>query len=178
MAREAEESAREQAEAAEVRAAETRVLQEQLLQAQAEMAAKQEEIHELVNRPPPAPVVEYQTVEVQQSAYSAPPRLSNGSAPHHAAEDDDERDDAELVGDPNASRHEEDRQTARDRNAAMQAQLAALSRELEEQKRSGQTTRNDELHAQNQKEGRDKYKTLKQIRSGNTKRRVDLFEGL
>lgn len=31
---------------------------------------------------------------------------------------------------------------------------------------------------QNQKEGRDKYKTLKQIRQGNTKQRVDEFEAM
>ena len=36
----------------------------------------------------------------------------------------------------------------------------------------------DRLHLQNQKEGRDKYKTLKQIRQGNTKQRVDEFEAM
>ena len=41
-----------------------------------------------------------------------------------------------------------------------------------------QVTKNDELHAENVRQGRDKYKTLKQIRQGNTKRRVDEFESM
>ena len=39
-------------------------------------------------------------------------------------------------------------------------------------------TQNDELHVENVRAGRDKYKTLKQIRSGNTKHRIDEFEML
>ena len=39
-------------------------------------------------------------------------------------------------------------------------------------------THNDLLHTENVREGRDKYKTLKQIRMGNTKQRVDEFEAL
>ena len=41
-----------------------------------------------------------------------------------------------------------------------------------------QATTLDVLHGENVKAGRDKYKTLKQIRSGNTKSRVDQFEML
>ena len=36
----------------------------------------------------------------------------------------------------------------------------------------------DRLHKENVKMGRDKYKTLREIRKGNTKRRVDQFENL
>jgi len=36
----------------------------------------------------------------------------------------------------------------------------------------------DILHAENVKAGRDKYKTLKQIRLGNTRERIDQFEAL
>ena len=39
-------------------------------------------------------------------------------------------------------------------------------------------TRSDQLHKANVTQGRDKYKTLKQIRQGNTKSRVDQFENL
>ena len=39
-------------------------------------------------------------------------------------------------------------------------------------------TTNDKLHQANIKAGRDKYKTLKQIRKGNTKQRIDEFENL
>lgn len=54
----------------------------------------------------------------------------------------------------------------------------ALQRELEASKDAEKATLNDVLHEQNVKQGRDKYKTLKQIRSGNTKHRVDQFEAL
>ena len=50
--------------------------------------------------------------------------------------------------------------------------------ELEESKDTTRETANDKLHRQNQAQGRDKYKTLKQIRQGNTKQRVDMFEAL
>lgn len=39
-------------------------------------------------------------------------------------------------------------------------------------------TREDQIHQENVKEGRDKYRTLKQVRQGNTKKRVDEFESL
>lgn len=60
----------------------------------------------------------------------------------------------------------------------LQLSLQALQRELEESKDAQKATLNDVLHEQNVKQGRDKYKTLKQIRSGNTKHRVDQFEAL
>ena len=39
-------------------------------------------------------------------------------------------------------------------------------------------TKNDMLHQENVKMGRDKYKTLREIRKGNTMRRVDYFENM
>lgn len=56
--------------------------------------------------------------------------------------------------------------------------LQSLSAELAASKDQTQVTRNDMLHTQNVAQGRDKYKTLKQIRQGNTKQRVDMFEAM
>jgi hypothetical protein len=36
----------------------------------------------------------------------------------------------------------------------------------------------DRIHKENVKQGRDKYKTLREVRKGNTKRRVDQFENM
>lgn len=54
----------------------------------------------------------------------------------------------------------------------------ALSADLADAKDQSKVTKNDLLHRENQAQGRDKYKTLKQIRQGNTKQRVDMFESM
>lgn len=52
----------------------------------------------------------------------------------------------------------------------------ALSSELANARDESKKTVNDMIHAENMRAGRDKYKTLRQIRSGNTKQRIDEFE--
>lgn len=52
----------------------------------------------------------------------------------------------------------------------------ALSSELANARDETKKTQNDIIHAENVRAGRDKYKTLRQIRSGNTKQRIDEFE--
>lgn len=63
-------------------------------------------------------------------------------------------------------------------NVSSTCHLQSLSAELSAAKDQTKVTRNDVLHSQNVHQGRDKYKTLKQIRQGNTKSRVDLFEAM
>ncbi|XP_033842745.1 radixin-like [Periophthalmus magnuspinnatus] len=57
-------------------------------------------------------------------------------------------------------------------------ELQALSSDLEAARDHSKRTHNDLLHAENVRAGRDKYKTLRQIRQGNTKQRVDEFESM
>ncbi|XP_063733753.1 radixin-like isoform X1 [Eleginops maclovinus] len=57
-------------------------------------------------------------------------------------------------------------------------QIRTLSSELADARDETKKTQNDVLHAENVKAGRDKYKTLRQIRSGNTKQRIDEFESM
>ena len=54
----------------------------------------------------------------------------------------------------------------------------ALKHDLETTRDSDKETSMDRLHKENVRQGRDKYKTLREIRKGNTKRRVDQFENL
>lgn len=54
----------------------------------------------------------------------------------------------------------------------------ALKHDLESTRDVEKETSMDKLHKENVRQGRDKYKTLREIRRGNTKRRVDQFENL
>lgn len=54
----------------------------------------------------------------------------------------------------------------------------ALSSELANARDETKKTVNDIIHAENVRAGRDKYKTLRQIRQGNTKQRIDEFESM
>ena len=53
-----------------------------------------------------------------------------------------------------------------------------MRKHLDQAKDPHKQTREDAIHQENLKEGRDKYKTLKQIRQGNTKKRIDEFESM
>jgi len=71
---------------------------------------------------------------------------------------------------------EEDRITELDKNARLMAKMKELRGDLEYSKDESKVTDVDKIHIQNMAQGKDKYKTLKQIRRGNTKQRIDQFE--
>ena len=56
--------------------------------------------------------------------------------------------------------------------------LQAIKFELGSLQNSHKITEHDRVHEQNVASGRDKYKTLKLIRQGNTKKRIDEFESM
>lgn len=88
---------------------------------------------------------------------------------------------ADLQVEENAAslpRPEESRITETEKNKRLQSQLEMLKADLAVERLATVVTKNDELHEENVRQGRDKYKTLRQIRQGNTKRRVDEFEAL
>jgi len=84
----------------------------------------------------------------------------------------------ELHTNEYASRHEENRLTATTKDHNIKRKLEALKDELGSVQNSNKVTDNDRLHQQNVASGRDKYKTLKMIRQGNTKKRIDEFESM
>lgn len=53
-----------------------------------------------------------------------------------------------------------------------------LQEKLDATRDESQDTPMDRIHRENVRDGRSKYKTLAEIRQGNTVRRVDLFENL
>lgn len=73
---------------------------------------------------------------------------------------------------------EQYREPAMDKNKKMKQQLEELRKHLDQNKDPHKQTKEDVIHQENVKEGRDKYKTLKQIRQGNTKKRIDEFESI
>merc|ERR1712226_1615043 len=106
---------------------------------------------------------------------------------HHVEENDDEEDDNEINGDTSKDLRIDDddindpveeRLTLAERNERLQNQLKSLKDELSGTRdETGETTM-DRIHKENVKQGRDKYKTLREVRKGNTKRRVDQFENM
>ncbi|XP_029029311.1 moesin-like [Betta splendens] len=110
-------------------------------------------------------------------------KIINVQEPLNAENDHDENDEssAEASADFTAAatykdRSEEERMTETEKNERLQKHLLALSSELANARDETKKTVNDVIHAENMKAGRDKYKTLRQIRSGNTKQRIDEFE--
>jgi len=104
---------------------------------------------------------------------------------HHVAEDEEDDDipngdtsrdlrtDQDDIKDPI-----NDRLTLAERNERLQNQLKSLKEDLAHTRdETGETTM-DRIHKENVRQGRDKYKTLREVRKGNTKRRVDQFENM
>uniref|UniRef100_A0A3B4Z4B3 Ezrin/radixin/moesin C-terminal domain-containing protein n=1 Tax=Seriola lalandi dorsalis TaxID=1841481 RepID=A0A3B4Z4B3_SERLL len=119
-----------------------------------------------------------------------PPYPPTDSTPPggHAESERDEQDEnhaeasAELSNEGVGQldlRSEEERVTEAQKNERVKQQLLlVLSKRLSKARDETEKTQNDVLHAENVKAGRDKYKTLRQIRRGNTKQRVDEFESM
>jgi len=94
--------------------------------------------------------------------------------------EDDEGGRSDLTQElTDKDRDEEERITESEKNKELQKQLEQLKSQLSDLRDDSiKATANDQLHIENVRAGRDKYKTLKQIRSGNTKHRIDEFESL
>uniref|UniRef100_A0A8C1CJN1 Ezrin a n=2 Tax=Cyprinus carpio TaxID=7962 RepID=A0A8C1CJN1_CYPCA len=144
---------------------------------------KEEEANEWQNRAKEVQDDLEKTREELQHVMSSPVVAAPMAEPLENDHDDHEENNstysAELqVEGIEDHRNEEERITEAEKNERVQKQLMALSSELAEARDDSKKTKNDILHNENVQAGRDKYKTLRQIRMGNTKQRIDEFEAL
>ncbi|XP_067373653.1 moesin-like [Channa argus] len=109
--------------------------------------------------------------------------IQNSVNPHMHEHDETDESSAEASAELTSpgmvrDRSEEERVTEAQKNQRLQKNLKFLSTELAGAVDESKKTPNDLIHAENVKAGRDKYKTLRQIRQGNTKQRIDEFESM
>ncbi|CAL8308529.1 unnamed protein product [Merluccius merluccius] len=109
------------------------------------------------------------------------PAGGHNESEHEEQDDNDAEASLELSNEGVSQlelRSEEQRVTEAQKNERVKKQLQTLTSELADARDDTKKTQNDMLHAENVKAGRDKYKTLRQIRQGNTKQRIDEFESM
>uniref|UniRef100_M4AD21 Radixin-like n=1 Tax=Xiphophorus maculatus TaxID=8083 RepID=M4AD21_XIPMA len=120
--------------------------------------------------------------ELKTAVTPAPAHPGGDAEPEHDEQDENHAEaSAELSNEGVCQldlRSEEARVTEAQKNERVKKQLQTLSSELADARDETKKTQNDVLHAENVKQGRDKYKTLRQIRQGNTKQRIDEFESM
>lgn len=108
---------------------------------------------------------------------------------HHVAEEEEQDEELtngdaggdvsrDLITDEHIKDPVEERRTLAEKNERLHDQLKALKQDLAQSRDETKETFNDKIHRENVRQGRDKYKTLREIRKGNTKRRVDQFENM
>ncbi|KAJ3588832.1 hypothetical protein NHX12_009686 [Muraenolepis orangiensis] len=115
--------------------------------------------------------------ELRTKMASQIPEPVNAENEHDENDESNAEASAEFSSSVGANdRSEEERMTEAEKNERVQQHLLALSSELATARDETKKTVNDVIHAENVRAGRDKYKTLRQIRSGNTKQRIDEFE--
>lgn len=79
----------------------------------------------------------------------------------------------------NARKHvEKERHTVQEKNKVIRSQLEALAAALDRERDASKESELDRLHRGNVAHGRDKFKTLRAIRSGNVRQRVADFENM
>ncbi|KFB36777.1 hypothetical protein ZHAS_00003936 [Anopheles sinensis] len=128
----------------------------------------------------------------KQNEAAAALQAATTTPKHHHVEEEEEENEEELINGENGTQDfskdfdtdehikdpVEERRTLAERNERLQDQLKALKQDLALSRDDTMETANDKIHRENVRQGRDKYKTLREIRKGNTKRRVDQFENM
>jgi len=185
---------------ARIREDESRRLQEELDLARIRMEENQRALEDALNAPPQIITVTVPAVaafheehidstdsNVYEMCESEPPTAAPALMQFSMEDDQEDRNSEpdsseqshELQVLENGQMDEElDRITEAEKNERINQQLKTLSAELRATEVQSAVTTTDIIYRQNVAQGRDKYKTLKQIRQGNTKHRVDIFEAM
>jgi len=153
-----EEKAKKMAVEAEKKARDAASLQKELEDAKKRQAEEMKQLQQKLTTPPQLLVAEGATDDQEEGQLSGTTELS--------------MEGVRGVG------SELERVHIAEKNKAMAAKLKSLTSELAHSRDTSKQTQLDILHQENVKEGRDKYKTLRQIRQGNTKTRVEQFENM
>ncbi|XP_055588324.1 moesin/ezrin/radixin homolog 1 isoform X5 [Uranotaenia lowii] len=163
-----------------------------------EIRLKQEEVQKIQDE---VSAKDYETKRLQEEVEEAKRKENEAAAAliaatttpsHHHVEEDEEDNEEELTNGENGEKNfskdlstdehikdpVEERRTLAERNERLHDQLKALKQDLALSRDDTMETVNDKIHRENVRQGRDKYKTLREIRKGNTKRRVDQFENM
>lgn len=158
---------------------EIRTKQEEVVRIQQEVEQKDEETRRLQDEVEEA---RRKQDEVKQALLAATTTPQH----HHVQENEHDEDDElvngdvsrDLATDDNIVDPIEERRTLAERSERLHDQLKALKQDLAQSRDETKETAMDKIHRENVRQGRDKYKTLREIRKGNTKRRVDQFENM
>eukprot|EP00092_Neocalanus_flemingeri_P023067 GFUD01025004.1.p1 GENE.GFUD01025004.1~~GFUD01025004.1.p1 ORF type:complete len:586 (-),score=212.18 GFUD01025004.1:199-1956(-) len=137
-----------------------------------------------------------QKLEETTATFTTEIETQNGDASSVSSDEHDERDEHDEHDEhDNGSVSSEEKENSIDipeiivdpveerqveMNAEMSADLAELGKELEEKKHEENETDETKVYRENLRinTGADKYKTLREVRKGNTKRRIDNFENM
>lgn len=158
---------------------EIRAKQEEVVRIQQEVEQKDEETRRLQEEVEEA---RRKQDEVNQALLAATTTPQH----HHVQENEHDEDDELVNGDVSRDLATDDsiidpiteRRTLAERSERLHDQLKALKQDLAQSRDESKETAMDKIHRENVRQGRDKYKTLREIRKGNTKRRVDQFENM
>ncbi|XP_060877918.1 moesin/ezrin/radixin homolog 1 isoform X2 [Metopolophium dirhodum] len=158
---------------------EIKAKQEEVMRIQSEVETKDEETKRLQEEVEEARRKQEEAAAVALAAAVTPKH-------HHVTENENEDNDEMVNGhetqdldtDMDIVDPVEERRTLAERNERLQDQLKMLKQDLAQSRDDTKETAMDKIHRENVRQGRDKYKTLREIRKGNTKRRVDQFENM
>merc|ERR1712012_207239 len=151
-----------------------------------ELVAQQQELHEMMIR-----LEESKTMEAEERARLEEETNSKRSEVEDILTEVQRKEEEEHLNNGNVSRggnlRDDDddvsdpvneRLTLAEKNERLQSQLRSLKEDLAHTRDDQAETTMDKIHKENVKQGSDKYETLREVRKGNTKRRVDQFENM